>query len=133
MTTEDLIPLGSITKSYTAMGIIRLIQAGEMSFNDTIASRVDKILMSSNGTTLLEMWQGDERINQITIYQVLHMEAGLGDYDDNAFMLWTLRHTNAKLDPLDYLYKLAGKFKCDPGTCEYYSTASYMLLGLALA
>ena len=133
MTTTDIIPLGSITKSFTAMGIIRLIEAGEMNFNDTVASRVDKILMSSNGTTLLKMWKGDERINKITLYQVLHMEAGFGDYDDVAVTLWALQHPNRNLDPLDYLYMIAGKFYCEPGTCEYYSTSSYILLGLALA
>ena len=62
MTTEDLIPLGSMAKAYTTMAVLRLIEDGKMGYNDTIVSRTDDILMRSNGTTILELFKGDKRI-----------------------------------------------------------------------
>jgi len=43
---------------------------------------VDELLQRSNGTTMLELWEGNEEINNVTIYDLLHMKGGLGDYDD---------------------------------------------------
>ena len=68
MTVKDKIPLGSVTKPYTVMTILRLIDQGLMGFNDTISSHVDRILIESNGTTLFDLWKGDERINDVTLY-----------------------------------------------------------------
>ena len=53
---------------------------------------IDPILKSGNGTTMLELWGGNETINNVTIYQVLHMKGGLDDYDDNAMARWTFTH-----------------------------------------
>jgi len=53
MTTENLVPLGSMTKAYTTMAVLRLIDEGKISYNDTIPELVDDILMRSNGTTML--------------------------------------------------------------------------------
>ena len=52
MMVDDKIPEGSVTKAYTVMAILRLIDQGKMGFNDTIASHVDGLLMKSNDTTL---------------------------------------------------------------------------------
>ena len=112
MKPDDLIPLGSLTKAYTAMGIIRLIESGQMHFNDTINTHVDKILMSSNGTTLLKMWHGDETINKVTIYQLLHMKGGLGDYDDLNLLEWTLKNEDKEWGTLEFLYNLNATFVC---------------------
>jgi len=41
-----------------------------------------------------EIWNGDETINKVTIYQLLHMQGGLNDYDDGAMTRWTFAHPN---------------------------------------
>lgn len=82
MTVDAKIPLGSITKPYTVMAILRLIDQGKMGFNDSIGMHVDNILMKSNGTTMLDLWRGDTKINNVTLYDLMHMKGGLGDYDD---------------------------------------------------
>ena len=82
MTVDAKIPLGSITKPYTVMAILRLIDQGKMGFNDSIGMHVDEILMKSNGTTMLDLWRGDTKINNVTLYDLMHMKGGLGDYDD---------------------------------------------------
>ena len=68
LSVNDKVPEGSVTKAYTVMATLRLIDQGVMGFNDTIASHVDKILMASNGTTLLDIWKGDTKINTVTLY-----------------------------------------------------------------
>ena len=83
MNTKNIVPLGSVTKTWTAVGIMRLIEEGRMGFNDTIDKHVDQLLKESNGTTLLELWNGDATINTVTIYQLLHMKGGLRDYNDH--------------------------------------------------
>ena len=82
MTVDAKIPLGSITKPYTVMALLRLIDQGKMGFNDSIGMHVDNILMKSNGTTMLDLWRGDTKINNVTLYDLMHMKGGLGDYDD---------------------------------------------------
>jgi len=37
--------------------------------------------MTDIGATIEEIW-GDPRINNVTIYQLLHMKSGIPDYDD---------------------------------------------------
>ena len=68
------------------MSVLRLVEEGKVGFNDSIAMHVDPILTSGNGTTLLQLWNGNPLINTVTIYQVLHMKGGLGDYDDQAML-----------------------------------------------
>jgi len=41
---------------------------------------VDDFLKKANGTTILEMWNGNETIHNVTIYQLLHMSSGIGSY-----------------------------------------------------
>ena len=82
LTTTDLIPLGSMVKPMTAMSVLRLIEQGKVGFNDSIGMHVDSILKSGNGTTMLELWNNDTTINNVTIYQLLHMSSGMLDYND---------------------------------------------------
>ena len=104
-----------------------------MGFNDTIASHVDDILMKSNGTTLQGIWKGDAKINNVTLYQLMHMKGGLQDYDDEAMLLWTEKYPDKDFSPLDYLWALNKKWVCDPGACEYYSSVGMSLLTFAAA
>jgi CubicO group peptidase (beta-lactamase class C family) len=41
MKTDDIVPLGSMTKAYTTMAIMRLVEAGKMGLNDTIVEHAD--------------------------------------------------------------------------------------------
>jgi len=40
---DDIVPLGSLTKSFTAAGIVQSIQSGKMGWNDTISSHINEI------------------------------------------------------------------------------------------
>jgi len=127
------VPYGSVTKAYTVMGIMRLIEQGKMGFNDSISMHVDDLLMKSNGTTLSQIWKGDKKLENVTMYNLMHMRGGLNDYDDGAMLHWTLSNPNSDFSPLDYVYTLNKTWVCDPGTCEYYSSVGMSLLAFALA
>lgn len=58
MTTDKMIPTGSQAKMWTAMNVLRLIEAGKLDFNDTVPSLVDDILYKMNKTSILEIWGG---------------------------------------------------------------------------
>ena len=133
MTVNSKIPEGSVTKAYTVMAILHLIDQGKMGFNDTIASHVDKILMESANTTLLQIWKGDKKINTVTLYQLMHMKGGLQDYNDEAMYEWTIKNPTKDYSPIDYLHNLNKKWVCDPGKCEYYSSVGMSLLSFAAA
>ena len=62
LTTESLVPYGSVTKAYTVMGIMRLIEQGKIGFNDSISEHVDAILWKSNATSLGEIWKNDTKL-----------------------------------------------------------------------
>ena len=68
MTVSSRIPLGSDTKPFTAMSIMKLVEEGKVGLNDTIAEHVDDFLQRTENTTLLELWQGNPFINQITVF-----------------------------------------------------------------
>ena len=51
--TDDIIPLGSIMKGYTAMAIMRLVDQGIIGLNDTVSPLVDEFLYRTNKTTML--------------------------------------------------------------------------------
>ena len=117
LTSSDLIPLGSLVKPLTAMSIFRLVEQGKVGLNDSISMHVDPILKSGNGTSMLELWNNNSEINNVTIYQLLHHKAGLKDYNDAGMREWTLQHPNEDYSPYDYLHSLDKTFLCKPGTC----------------
>ena len=63
------------------------------------------------------------------------MMSGLGDYANDWLYLQTLLNPDETYGPMDYFRSLgkSGKLRCDPGTCWFYSSNGYMLLGLILA
>ena len=60
----DIIPAGSITKSWTAAYCMHLIDRGSLHLDDPLFSLVDTFLSRTNGTTLLRLWGGDKTIEQ---------------------------------------------------------------------
>lgn len=103
---EDKIPLGSFTKTFTAMTILRYIEEGKMSFNDTISSKCDDWLKKTNGTTLLEIFQGDETILNVTLWHLLSMTSGLKDYKDVPTYINQVEYPNKYENPIDFMYEL---------------------------
>jgi CubicO group peptidase (beta-lactamase class C family) len=55
MAPTSLVPMGSVTKSWTAAGIVQLAEKGVLSLDDPAHVHVDPFLKQSNGSTLLEV------------------------------------------------------------------------------
>ena len=58
MKTDDLVPIGSVMKGYTSMGIMRLVEQGVFGLNSTVAPLIDPFLQRINGTSMLKLWNG---------------------------------------------------------------------------
>ena len=87
-----------------------------------------------NGTTILEIFDGDERIKDVTVYHLLHMKSGMVDYDDGVLRQWTWDNPDGDILPLDFLRMIDHHaWYCSPGDCADYSSIGYTLLGLVLA
>ena len=77
MSPDDLIPLGSVTKPFTAARIFQLVDAGAFALDDPIAPLVDPALTAWNGTTMARIFAGQEaRVARMTVRHVLGMRSG---------------------------------------------------------
>jgi CubicO group peptidase (beta-lactamase class C family) len=131
---DSLYPSGSTTKTWTALGVMQLIQKGVLHLNDTVAVHIDAYLAKNQDTTLQELWGGDATISTITIEQLLSMRAGLQDYDNDKLESYTLMHPEQDVSPYGMIEQFTNKtFLCTPGTCGAYTSINYEILGLLLA
>jgi len=132
LSTSSIIPLGSATKTWTAVAVLHLVERGTVKLDDPLQQHVDPILRRLHNTTLLALWK-DPRIEQITVKQVLGMRSGLNDYDDAKVFDSTFEHPDADYPPIKYLEQADKAFVCDPDSCAYYTGIGYILLGYLLA
>lgn len=71
-TLKSRFPLGSVTKAYTAVAVMRQYELGNLDIDLPIATYVDPILKRDNGTSLLKLWD-TEVIMQVTSYiNIIH-------------------------------------------------------------
>ena len=67
MKSTDLIPLGSLTKAFTAAGLAQQVEKGKMGWNDTVMQWADEIIKNDVGQSLNELF--DKRyIKEVTLY-----------------------------------------------------------------
>lgn len=59
LTPAMLVPLGSTTKPFTVVGVLRLVEQGRFGLDDPVGPLIDPALTTWNGTTWLELWDGD--------------------------------------------------------------------------
>lgn len=138
-TTQDLFGFGSATKTYTACAVLRLVEQGTVGINDTIPQHIDPVLKNESGRRLVDYF--GEAVNTITIWQLLRMEGGLDDWDTDETRAWQNAHPTVDMTPSMLLNKTAynasrpvgPRFYCAPGSCGWYSSTSYVLLGYILA
>lgn len=112
MKVEDVFPIASITKVFTAAGIFELVQDGRIRLDDRVSSVVPG---------LPSLW------NEITILQCLNHTSGLPDLYEGTSIL-PIAST-----PEEAIHKLSGKplaFK--PGEKERYNQTELLLLQMVL-
>jgi CubicO group peptidase (beta-lactamase class C family) len=105
--------VGSIDKMFTAVAIGQLVEAGKLSWNDTLAKLVPE-------------YPDQATAKKITVWELLHHTAGLGDFLVPEYF----EHFEHFVNPVDYLGLIARQpLAGQPGRQLSYSNAGYMLLG----
>lgn len=105
--------IGSMNKMFTAVAVAQLVEAGKLSWDDTLAQRVPE-------------YPDHEAAKKITVWQLLHHTARLGDFLVPEFFAQREKFAN----PADYLDLVARQPRVnDPGKDWNYSNAGYVLLG----
>jgi CubicO group peptidase (beta-lactamase class C family) len=129
---ESPVPLGSVTKPWTAVRVLQEVEKGTLALNDPVNTRVDKVLRRLYNSTLAKLF-GAESV-KITIVDLLGHSTGFGDYDDQAMKQWSIEHDADDVDPFFYLLSASkSPIACAPQTCASYSGANYVLLGFVMA
>ncbi|MCA0199034.1 MAG: beta-lactamase family protein [Proteobacteria bacterium] len=105
--------VGSINKMFTAVAIAQLVEAGKLSWDDTLAMRVPE-------------YPDQAMAAKITLWQLLHHTSGLGDFIVPEYF----EHPERFVDPADHLDLIARQPRLGaPGEGWNYSNSGYMLLG----
>jgi CubicO group peptidase (beta-lactamase class C family) len=151
-TPEDIYPWGSITKPSTGTAILRLVQAGTISLNDSISTYIDPMFAQMkkdypatvNFSTAQDVW--GPQVQDVTIYHLATMNSGIPDFDTAKPYppppLDSLRksiynnptHDYAPHELISFPWVYTGKLVFTPGTERFaYSSTNFVLLGLILA
>ena len=80
---DDRFLFGSGTKPFTAVAVLRLMEAGALSLTDLVAAHVDPLLGRANGTSVAALY-GAEAAAALTVGHLLHMQSGIPDFDTRA-------------------------------------------------
>lgn len=112
-TPKTSFDVGSITKSFTAVGILQLVESGKVEL-DAPLSRYLKGFPKHIA-------------EKVTIRHLLRMESGYGDY----FSAPGYRARRGDMKSLDDMLAVIRKMELEfePGTDERYSNAGYAILG----
>ena len=105
--------IGSMDKMFTGVAIAQLVEAGKLSWNDSLAKLVPE-------------YTDQATAKKITVWELLHHTAGLGDFLVPEYF----EHSDRFVNPVDYLGLIARQpLVGQPGKQSGYSNAGYMLLG----
>lgn len=116
VTEETNFRLASITKQFTAYGIVLLEQHGKLSRNDTLEK-----FFSEKFQTKCPLIS-----KKITIQHLLDHSSGLFDYEDNDLI------NHNQWSDYDVLDTINDKTLFEPGSEYRYSNTGYILLGLII-
>ena len=118
--------IGSCSKTFTAVAVFQLIEAGRITLDDPIIS----------------FFPGYETGKEITIRHLLHMQSGIIDYVNDPEGFWVnigkdamdefvLRSFRDEVTDEEFLENLyAAPLDFAPGTEQRYSNTNYHLLGM---
>jgi len=104
--------IGSMNKMFTAVAIAQLVEQGKLGWDSTLAELMPEY--------------PDQAAAKITVWQLLHHTAGLGDF----FVTEFFQNREKFVNPSDYLDLIARQPRSfEPGADWNYSNAGYILLG----
>lgn len=110
--TSDIFELASVSKQFTAMGIMMLKQEGKLNYSDPLEKYIPSL-----------PYQG------ITILNLLNHTSGLPDYQAVMDAHWDKNKVASNPDIIEYLKKFSPPKNFEPGEKYSYSNTGYVLLG----
>jgi CubicO group peptidase (beta-lactamase class C family) len=129
MQVGDAVTTASLSKPITALAIATLVQAGKLSFDDTLAVRLGGLLQRYGPPA-------DPQVGTITVRQLVTHTSGLWPNDEHDPLLGTplqaLRaHGGQRRLRKEHMLEpiLATRLIAPPGERYAYSNAGYLLLG----
>lgn len=125
LTLDDHVRIGSATKAFTAMAVLKAIDDELLSFDDTLAS-------FAHPTIDITKVPNAEKI---TVRHLLSMRAGVYDYQaDLVIQLAFLLNPNQTFSAAGAVQAIVNHNApvFEPGTSYAYSNSNYVLLGLIL-
>lgn len=115
LTMSSTFQLASVSKIFTAIACLQLIEQGKLKLTDTIQKYIEKFPYSD-----------------ITIHQLLSHRSGLSEYThfcDNPDSIWKDKHkTITNEDVLDIIIKHKPNINYKPNTRFYYCNTNYIIL-----
>lgn len=133
VTTESQFPAGSIAKPYTTVAAVRLHERGVLDLDEPVHIILDPWLKAQSQPSLLEIWDGDATIHQVTSRHLLSMQSGLRDYESGLLENWTINNPTKDYLPIDFLSALNKTFYFTPGQGGAYSSDGFVVAGMVLA
>lgn len=104
--------LASVSKQFTAMGIVQLKKEGKLSYNDKISKYIPEL----------------NKYDSITIHNLLIHTGGLSDYMELANAHWNKSNIATNDDMIKLFEKFNPQKEFEPGEKWSYGNTGYMLL-----
>lgn len=112
LNTETSFELASVSKQFTAMGIVQLQKEGKLTYDDTISKYISEL----------------KHYNNITIKNLLTHTGGLPDYMNLLDEHWDKTNFATNRDVIKLYQELEPKAEFKPGERYRYSNTGYLLL-----
>lgn len=110
ITTSTNLRIGSVSKQFTTLGILSLVEKGKLNLNDSIYK-----------------FYPYKSLEGVTINQMLTHTSGIVDADTEYWKKWTLDRPATNNDIIDW-YKKHDRKEFNPGEKFEYNNAAYQLL-----
>lgn len=117
VTPDTLFAIGSITKSFTALGMLQLVDQGRITLDAPVITYLPNFTLSDPSAT-----------QQVTVRQLLAQTSGLPGGDDTP---WYSGQITTLQEAVDYAAKL--NLAAVPGTVHIYSNYNYAIAGYLIA
>lgn len=119
VTPDTVFEIGSITKQFTAAGVMLFVQKGRIALDAPIARYLPDV----------------PHAKEITVRQLLDQTTGLDDYLEDKTLFSSLVAATLKPHPISYYVNLVANkpLQFRPGTKWAYSNTNYAILGMLAA
>ena len=117
-TPESVFRIGSVTKQFTAVGILTLVRDGRIGLDDKLSKYLPDF----------------HRADEVTIRQLLQHTSGINTYSDrtNPSTRWDYRSDLTTDQMLARIGSFQPAYQFDPGTAWHYNNSGYFILGAVI-